>query len=294
MVPTGPPAWPRDRGRAPRRASGPVRHNRAVDQFQECTLTTSDGVAVSAGHLPSPDGRRELAIVVVHGFTGHWRQDRVRRVIDRLRPYGGIVALDMRGHGRSGGATTVGMDEVHDVEAAVRWARSLGYHRVVTVGFSLGGAVVLREAALMAGGPGRVDAVVAVSAPAFWYYKGTRMTRLAHWMVETRPGRGIMRLRGTRISPAGWPQEHPLAPHEAAGRLGSTPLLIVHGDVDRYFPLEHPHALHRAAREAGTPVDLWVESGFDHAESGVSDGTLDRIGAWVRECPAPDAGSEGA
>lgn len=270
-----------------------MRDNRTVAEPEERTLTTVDGVDVSAVHVPLPDGGRDLGIVVVHGFTGSWRQDRVRRVIARLRRYGGVVALDMRGHGRSGGATTVGMDEVHDVAAAVDWARRLGYWRVVTVGFSLGGAVVLREAALMAEGPGRVDAVVAVSAPAFWYYKGTRMTRLAHWTVETRPGRAVMRLRGTRISAAGWPEVHPLAPHEAAARLGRTPLLIVHGDVDRYFPLEHPRAIHRAAHGAATPVELWIEPGFDHAESGVSDDVLDRIGRWVRECRAPDGGSEG-
>ena len=89
---------------------------------------------------------------------------------------------------------------LESMEAAVVWARELGYARVVTVGFSLGGAVVLREGALMAEGPGRVDAVVSVSAPAFWYYRGTRIMRVAHWMVETRPGRLVMRASGTRIT----------------------------------------------------------------------------------------------
>lgn len=253
-------------------------------------LTTSDGVAINALHVPDP--ARDLCLVVVHGFTGHWREERVQKVIRRLQAFGGIVAIDMRGHGRSAGATTVGDEEVHDVEAAVRWARELGYARVVSVGFSLGGAVVLREAALMADGPGRVDAVVSVSAPAFWYYKGTRIMRVAHWMVETRPGRLIMRASGTRVSGRGWPEPWPLQPVEAAERLGTTPLLVVHGDVDHYFPLEHPKAIHGAAQSAGTPAELWIEPGFDHAESAVSLDTLDRIGAWARECAAPVPGSE--
>lgn len=264
---------------------------------EERTLQAADGIAISAVHLqyagaPAVDPR-DLCLVVVHGFTGGWRLDRVRRVTDRLRRFGGVVALDMRGHGRSGGATTVGMDEIHDVEAAVRWARDLGYARIVAVGFSLGGAVVIREAALMSHGPGRVDAVVAVSAPAFWYYKGTRITRLAHWLVETRTGRVIMRLRGTRVSGSGWPEQLPLAPHEAAGRLPDIPLLIVHGDVDRYFPVEHPQAIHAAAQRAGIRSELWIEPGFDHAESGVTLETLDRIGAWARsvECAADSVGS---
>ena len=244
------------------------------------TLLTSDGVAISAVHLP---GDRDLCLVVIHGFTGNWREPRVHKVIMRLRAFGGVVAIDMRGHGSSGGMTTVGDAEIHDVAAAVAWARDLGYRKVVTVGFSLGGAVVLREAALLGVGPGRVDGVVSVSAPAFWYYRGTRVMRVAHWLVETRPGRLVMRASGTRISPAGWAEPHPVAPHEAAAMIQDIPLLVVHGDVDRYFPLEHPKAIHDAARHSGVRTDLWIESGFGHAESAISTEILDRIGGWARE-----------
>lgn len=259
---------------------------------QTRTLTAADGVAIHALHEPGIPPRSDLGFVVVHGFTGHWRQDRVRKVITRLRRYGGVVALDMRGHGESGGATTVGYEEVMDVAAAVAWARELGYSAVVTVGFSLGGAVVLREAALMAGTPGEVDAVVSVSAPAFWFYRGTRIMRLAHWMVETRPGRAIMRLRGTRISSRGWPEEMPVPPAEAAGRLPGIPLLVVHGDADHYFPLEHPEAIVDAARGAAARVDLWVEPGVGHAESAIPETTVDRVGEWARQaCGCDDAGA---
>ena len=252
-----------------------------VEGQEEQMLATSDGVAISAVHVP---GSADLCLVVVHGFTGGWRQERVQRVIARLSAFGGVVAIDMRGHGRSGGATTVGDEEIHDVAAAVEWARELGYERVVAVGFSLGGAVVLRESALMADGPGRVDGVVSVSAPAFWYYRGTRIMRVAHFMVETRPGRLIMRAGGTRISARGWAEPHPVAPAEAAGMLSGIPLLVVHGDVDHFFPLEHPRAIHEAALRSGVRTDLWIEPGFGHAESSVSTEVLDRIGAWAREC----------
>jgi pimeloyl-ACP methyl ester carboxylesterase len=252
-----------------------------VEGQEEQMLATSDGVAISAVHVP---GSADLCLVVVHGFTGGWRQERVQRVIARLSAFGGVVAIDMRGHGRSGGATTVGDEEIHDVAAAVEWARELGYERVVAVGFSLGGAVVLRESALMADGPGRVDGVVSVSAPAFWYYRGTRIMRVAHFMVETRPGRLIMRAGGTRISARGWAEPHPVPPVEAAGMLSGIPLLVVHGDLDHFFPLEHPRAIHEAALRSGVRTDLWIEPGFGHAESSVSTEILDRIGAWAREC----------
>lgn len=256
-----------------------------MTQPREVTLRTADGVDISAVHVEG--ARADLCFVMVHGFTGNWREDRVRKVIDRLVRFGGVVAIDMRGHGRSGGASTVGKSEVHDVAAAVQWARALGYPRVVTTGFSMGGAVVLREAGLAASGEladGRVDGVVSVSAPAFWYYRGTRMMRIVHRLVESRSGRLAMRLSGTRISKEGWGDPLPTPPHEAAAMLAETRLLVVHGDLDRYFPLEHPRAIHEAARRSGVRTDLWLVEGLGHAEAAISTEVLDRIGEWAREC----------
>lgn len=257
---------------------------------QEITLRTLDGVAISAVHV---DGDvTDLCFVVVHGFTGGWREDRVQKVIARLARCGSVIAIDMRGHGRSGGRTTVGQLEVNDVASAVEWARALGYRRVVSVGFSLGGAVVLREAGLVQAGvlppEGHVDAVVSVSAPAFWYYRGTRVMRLVHRLVETRTGRLIMRAGGTRITSEGWPDPLPIPPHEAAALLGPVPLLVVHGDVDPYFPIEHPQSIQRSADAAGVRTELWLVDGFGHAESAISTQTVDRIGQWARECALPD------
>jgi len=239
-------------------------------------LQTVDGVVISAVHRSGP---RELCLVVVHGFTGGWREERVQAIIDRLDVFGGVVAIDMRGHGHSGGATSLGDSEVLDVAVAVAWARELGYLRVVTVGFSLGGAVVIREAALAISGDGvptsgRVDAVVSVSAPAFWYYRGTRITRRVHRLVSSRAGRTALRMYGTRISSREWTPPLPVAPHAAAAMLGDVPLLVVHGDVDRYFPIEHANALHDAARSAGTRSELWLEPDFGHAETAISAGLV--------------------
>lgn len=257
----------------------------------EHTLRAADGVAISAVHVEGV--RHDLCFVVVHGFTGNWREERVQKVIGRLAAFGDVIAIDMRGHGRSGGRTSVGHLEINDVAAAVEWARELGFATVVTVGFSLGGAVVLREAGLAQAGilhHGRVDAVVSVSAPAFWNYRGTRVMRLVHRLVETRTGRLAMRMSGTRISPREWTDPLPMAPFEAASRLGSVPLLVVHGDVDRYFPVEHPEAIRNAAAASGVPTEMWVVEGFGHAESAIAPQDIDRIGAWARECLIADGG----
>ena len=238
------------------------------------TLLAADGTAIDAHHDPSTVDT-DLAVVVAHGFTGSWRRPAVRRVASAFNSAGtGVVSLDFRGHGRSGGASTVGDEEVLDVEAAVAWARELGYTRVGTVGFSMGASIVVRHAALH----GRVCAVVAVSGPSRWYYRGTAAMRRVHWVIERPVGRLVSRVAlRTRISARGWTVV-PEAPHEVAARLSPTPLLVVHGDADHYFPVEHGEALYAAAC---SPKELWIEPGFGHAENAASPDLLDRIATWV-------------
>ncbi|MEU9475739.1 alpha/beta fold hydrolase [Streptomyces sp. NPDC048191] len=249
-------------------------------------LRTADGIPIDSVYDPGalvyetgPDAfrspSRDLVFVVAHGFTGDVDRPHVRRVAGVLRAHGAVLTFSFRGHGRSGGRSTVGDKEVLDLAAAVDRARCLGHARVATVGFSMGGSVVLRHAALR---PGTADAVVSVSAPARWYYRGTAPMRRLHWLVTRPEGRLVGRygLR-TRIHHRDW-DPVPLSPAEAVPGIAPTPLLIVHGDRDGYFPLDHPRMLAEAAGDHG---ELWVEPGMGHAEHAAGDGLLGRIGEWV-------------
>ncbi len=239
------------------------------------TLVTEDGVPIDAVHLPRPDSGRELAIVMAHGFTQSWQRPMVWRIARRLNRAAGVVTFDFRGHGRSGGLSTLGDKEINDLDVAVRYARELGYSRVATVGFSMGGSVVLRQAALRHG----VDAVVSVSGPGRWFYRGTEPMRRVHFAAEKRVGRMIAkRFMNTRISPNGWPTPDPMPPAEAASQIAPVPLLIVHGDKDIYFPPDHGRQLYDAARE---PKEFWLIPGFGHAERHTDDALTDRIAAWI-------------
>ncbi|MFC7218683.1 alpha/beta hydrolase [Streptomyces polyrhachis] len=243
------------------------------------TLLAEDGTAIEAVYVPGPVG--VPAIVVAHGFTGSVDRPAVRRAVEVFGRYAPVVAFSFRGHGRSGGRSTVGDLEVQDLAAAVAWARRLGHGRVVTVGFSMGGSVVVRHAALHRGdGGGRTgahaDAVVAVSAPARWYYRGTAPMRRLHWAVELPVGRVVSRVAlRTRIAARRW-DPVPLSP-VAAAPLITAPLLIVHGDRDAYFPLDHPRSLAAAAPGA----ELWVEAGFGHAENAAPEALLERVAQWA-------------
>jgi fermentation-respiration switch protein FrsA (DUF1100 family) len=217
-------------------------------------------------------------VVVAHGFTGSWRRPSMRRAAAALRELTGVVSFDFRGHGRSSGLSTVGDREVLDVAAAVAWATELGYERVATIGFSMGASVVVRHAGLRSSDGPTPSAVVAVSGPARWYYRGTPAMRRAHWVIERPAGRlvGRVALR-TRIAAAGW-DPVPEAPHEVAGRIAPVPLLVVHGDADHYFPVEHAEQLYAAAQD---PKELWLEPGFGHAENAASPELLRRIATWI-------------
>ncbi|MFD9204435.1 alpha/beta hydrolase family protein, partial [Streptomyces anthocyanicus] len=122
------------------------------------------------------------------------------------------------------------------------------------------------------------DAVVSVSAPARWYYRGTAPMRRLHWLVTRPMGRAVGRygLR-TRIHHREW-DPVPSSPVESVPLIAPTPLLIVHGDRDGYFPLDHPRML---AAASGDHADLWLERGMGHAENAADDELLARIGQWA-------------
>ena len=72
----------------------------------------------------------------------------------------------------------------------------------------------------------------------------------------------------------------PPSPLEVVGAIAPTPLLLVHGDRDEYFPLEHFRALVRAA---GPSATAWVVPGFGHAENGATAPLVERVGRWTSE-----------
>ncbi|CAN5219529.1 alpha/beta fold hydrolase [soil metagenome] len=244
---------------------------------QPITVATCDGVRLSGLHRTGrPEAAAGLALVLGHGFTNHGRTPAFQRIAHRLTRYGAVVACDFRGHGGSTGWSTVGGDaELLDLDAVVGWARAAGYHRVASIGLSMGGAVVMRHAAVHGG----VDAVVSVSAVSRWYVRDTVAMRRVHFLLETGAGRWLCRrVLRTRLGRP-W-LELPSSPVEVVHRIAPTPLLIVHGDHDSYFPVEHPYAL---ARAAGPSAELLIVPGFGHAESGLRPDLVDRIGHWVLE-----------
>jgi fermentation-respiration switch protein FrsA (DUF1100 family) len=259
-------------------------------------VLTADAERISAAYDAAVvDGP---TFVVAHGFTGSWRRPDNRRIAQALTEFGPVVSYDSRGHGASSGVTTLGDAEVLDLDAAVRWARWLGARSVVTVGFSMGGTVVLRQAALAHPlAPEQPQAVVSVSSAGFWFYRGTPPMRLLHRAVESGAGRRVLSTGfHTRVTDQPWQLPYPLDPSEAAAMIAPLPLLVVHGDRDTYFPVEHAQAIVAGARRGADERHVpdrtaeWLVPGFAHAESATTAELAQRLGAWARDAVAQPAG----
>jgi fermentation-respiration switch protein FrsA (DUF1100 family) len=81
-----------------------------------------------------------------------------------------------------------------------------------------------------------------------------------------------------------------MPPAEAAALIAPTPVLIVHGDRDIYFPPDHGQQLYDAAAE---PKELWMIPGFGHAERHTDDALVDRIAAWADTASAAASHAKG-
>ena len=249
-----------------RRTPEPFHHD-----ARSLNVVTSDGVTLRGWHLPGPTGGP--AFVVGHGFTNSTAKPSTRAVIDAFADFGGVIALDFRGHGRSDGFGSVGRDEVLDLDAAVGAARGAGYTTVHSVGFSMGASIALRQAVL---GVEPVDTVTSVSSPSRWYIRETLPMRRVHWLLESPFGPTVGRFLGVRLGEA-WPVI-PETPLEVIEKIAPTPLLLVHGTNDHYFSPEHAVALQAAsARHA----QLWIEPGMAHAESATTPALVERIATWA-------------
>jgi len=211
------------------------------------------------------------AVVLCHGFAAWHGKPSYARLAEWLSRRFTVYTFDCRGHGRSGGLSTFGALEIHDVAVVVRRAREDGHERVATIGASMGGIAVIRHAALLGG----VDAVVAISTPARWDGHHSTAVRRMAWMTGTAWGRRMGRAAGIRL-PAQWTR--PEAPDEVVGKIAPTPLLVVHARDDHFFDEEEAWRLYRAA---GAPKRLWLADRFGHAEDGFTPAFADRVGRFL-------------
>ncbi|MEQ8719337.1 MAG: alpha/beta fold hydrolase [Acidimicrobiales bacterium] len=224
--------------------------------IDDLRVVTADDVDLAVLHRRV---REPVAtVVVVHGFTAHRSHPEIVALVEAL---GGddvdIVTYDGRGHGRSGGESTLGDRERHDVAAAVSVART--DTPVVLVGVSMGGAAVLGYLDERPPGSPEIAGLLLISSPSRWQAKPSFVTAYVTFITRTAPGRMLARYHpGVRIAKG---LRLPTPPRERISRV-SVPVWIVHGRADRLLDPAAADELHAAA--AG-PARLDLVDGMGHA-----------------------------
>jgi pimeloyl-ACP methyl ester carboxylesterase len=224
-------------------------------------LRAADGVRLVGSYLPGPvaGGR---AVLLAHGFAANRHKPAYARLAAGLATVAGVLTVDLRGHGGSGGASTFGDRERYDVAAGVRWLTGFGHTEVVAVGASMGATSVLHAVA----NDVPVAAVVTISGPArFRSPAPPGPLRGLETLWHSTPRRRVLRAAlGIHLAPpTAW--GHPPDPVDLVAGLRA-PLLVVHGHDDAYFPLADARELVAAAPG---PSVLWDRPpGFGHAEDG--------------------------
>ncbi len=114
------------------------------DGFETVSLKTGDGVRLAGWYAPPANG---AAIILVHG-AGDSRES-LRDYAAMLVRHGyGVLALDLRGHGSSGGTTNrLGWQGTRDIGAAVAYLQARpDVETIGGLGLSMGGEVLLGAA----------------------------------------------------------------------------------------------------------------------------------------------------
>jgi fermentation-respiration switch protein FrsA (DUF1100 family) len=233
---------------------------------------TEDGVKISGVHLQPR--KSETLLLYVHGFMSNKNHRRVPEFVESLSEFTDVMAIDLRGHGASEGGCTMSGREVLDVEATYAYARSLGYKRLVSLGSSMGGATVIRHAALYQ----NVDAVATIGAFAdpkaiHWPATDTGLKLLyttgqfgQTWSYVTR---------GTRLDRF---PHHDEPPYELVNRIAPRPLLIIHGEWD---PTVHPRAARMLYGRAQEPKEIVIVPRGGHDHPHLTAGTARRVRSWL-------------
>ena len=226
--------------------------------FQEVGFESTDGLDLKGWWVPGDDPSR--AVVLVHGLEGNKAGEQVLRTASVYSGAGyGVLMFDLRGHGESEGKrTTVGYQEVRDVQGALSWLeeeRGFEPNEVVLHGWSMGGATVLRSA------PGTgVAAVVEESSYAdLPLLLRDRLAESSGLPSFFNPGIFLMAKLFLDLDP--WA----VKPEEDTAKLSEegVPLLLIHSTDDEVVPFEHAEMLAASYPDA----EFWEIEGYGHVEA---------------------------
>lgn len=193
-------------------------------EYQEIVLTTIEGLSLHSWYLPAAN---QKALIFLHGYPAE-KSNLLPFAVD-LDDYS-VLFLDFRSFGSSQGSfTSLGAREIHDVSAALDFLSDKGYSQIGIFGYSFGGSVALKTAAL----DPRVSAVASYAAPADFLLLGKQQYRFLGPLTQPFINSVLFwaqLLYGVTLEE--------LQPAHYAHQV-RVPVLIAHSSQDITVPIQH-------------------------------------------------------
>lgn len=218
--------------------------------------SVGDNIPLRGWYIDSPG---DQVILILHGHGGN-RASETDITLARplVRHNYDVLMFDFRGHGESGDApVSVGEHEVRDLAGAVRYLKTRGVQQVGVIGMSMGADTALNAApdqpelaALVVDGP-FADASVLLDADL------PKRSGLPAWF---NPGVILM---GKLLYGIHLDENKPV---NGLGRLGTRPVLHVHGTLDDDIPLSQAEQFRQAG--AHNPnFQQWIVADAGHTQA---------------------------
>ncbi len=223
-----------------------------------CGATTID---LLAWYAPPPQPNAPV-ILYLHGNGGHigLRRGIARQFLDAGL---GLLMLEYRGYGGNAGlASPDGL--TLDAEAAWNFLRAqhIGADEIFIYGESIGGAVAIQ---MLHDRPAIQPAALILYAPF------TTLQDVVAYLYPWLPVKWLLRYE-----------------FDSIGKIAAlrTPLLVMHGGVDKFVPPRMGEAIFNAAR---SPKELWIAPGANHYTLWEM-GAVQRAVEFIRSTPRGEIG----
>ena len=216
--------------------------------YEDITFETSDGLKLSGWWIPNGSDK---TVIPLHGYTrSRWDDVYMKQTTEFLLREGyNVLTFDFRAHGKSEGKyTTVGRDEVKDVEAAVRWLERNHpdeARRVALIGFSMGAIVTIRALAELE----RMCCGVADSPPIYLDRTGARSLKYFANLPE---------LLYPFVKPFGRLFSGTAEDTTELADKVTKPLLLIVGKKDPLIKVEEVREFYEMNEKINPNLELWI------------------------------------
>lgn len=222
--------------------------------FENISFRTQDGIVLKGWFIPNKNPHAKT-IILLHGYGADKGNILPTRIF--LHQDYNLLLFDFRYFGQSEGAyTTIGLNEVMDLQAAIKYLQSRGINEMGVWGLSMGAAVALV-------GASKINAIKCIVAESSYARLDMMGDYYFSWDILRYPFRTALRLSTWMVLGHNMQTASPLY---AATQL-TIPVLLIHSKADNLIPFDQALLLQQALRHDPRAefvfIDHYQHSQFD-------------------------------